>query len=66
MDNDSLRRGHPTCHIAFDHATAILAGDALQPFAFELLTQTPDLSAEQEVSFSSNFVMYGIKGMCLG
>src|SRR3712207_4684641 len=30
MDNDALRRGQPTCHIAFDHATAILAGDALQ------------------------------------
>ena len=30
MDNDDLRRGRPTCHIAFDEATAILAGDALQ------------------------------------
>lgn len=39
MDNDELRRGKPTCHIAFDEATAILAGDALQCFAFELLSQ---------------------------
>src|SRR6185436_3828751 len=35
MDDDSLRRGKPTCHIAFDEATAILAGDALQALAFE-------------------------------
>ena len=37
MDNDDLRRGKPTCHIAFDEATAILAGDALLTLAFELL-----------------------------
>ena len=35
MDDDDLRRGKPTCHIKFDEATAILAGDALQPLAFE-------------------------------
>jgi len=39
MDNDELRRGKPTCHIAFDEATAILAGDALLTSAFELLSQ---------------------------
>src|SRR4051812_8889544 len=38
MDNDDLRRGRPTCHKAFDEATAILVGDALQVLAFELLT----------------------------
>jgi geranylgeranyl pyrophosphate synthase len=38
MDDDALRRGLPTCHIAFDEATAILAGDALQAMAFEALT----------------------------
>lgn len=38
MDNDDLRRGQPTCHRAFDEATAILAGDALQALAFELLS----------------------------
>ena len=37
MDNDELRRGHPTTHRAFDEATAILAGDALLTFAFEIL-----------------------------
>ena len=37
MDDDDLRRGRPTCHIQFDEATAILAGDALIPFAFEVI-----------------------------
>lgn len=37
MDDDDLRRGRPTCHRRFDEATAILAGDALQAFAFEIL-----------------------------
>ena len=37
MDDDDLRRGRPSCHRAFDEATAILAGDALQALAFELL-----------------------------
>jgi geranylgeranyl pyrophosphate synthase len=39
MDDDDLRRGRPTCHRQFDEATAILAGDALQTRAFELLTE---------------------------
>lgn len=45
MDNDDLRRGRPTCHRAFDEATAILAGDALQALAFEILASdlSPDL-----------------------
>ncbi|MBV1911365.1 MAG: polyprenyl synthetase family protein [Kangiellaceae bacterium] len=38
MDDDDLRRGIPTCHIQFDEATAVLAGDALQTLAFELLS----------------------------
>ena len=37
MDDDDLRRGRPTCHRAYDEATAILVGDALQPLAFQLL-----------------------------
>ena len=41
MDDDELRRGRPTCHLAFDEATAILAGDALQAVAFELLAANP-------------------------
>lgn len=40
MDDDDLRRGRPTCHIQFDEATAILAGDALQPLAFETLFES--------------------------
>ena len=39
MDDDDLRRGKPTTHKKYDEATAILAGDALQPFAFELVTR---------------------------
>jgi geranylgeranyl pyrophosphate synthase len=39
MDNSDLRRGRPSCHKAFDEATALLAGDALIPLAFKLLTQ---------------------------
>lgn len=41
MDNDDLRRGRPTLHKAFDEATAILAGDALLTFAFEVLAELP-------------------------
>src|SRR5690606_28097124 len=41
MDDDELRRGRPTVHIQFDEACAMLAGDALQPLAFELLAQMP-------------------------
>ena len=46
MDNDDLRRGNPTTHKKYDEATAILAGDALQPLAFKLLSQmdAPDQS----------------------
>ena len=39
MDNDEIRRGKPTCHIAFDEATAILSGDALLTIAFEILSE---------------------------
>ena len=39
MDNDDLRRGKPTCHVAFGEATAILAGDALLTLAFEILCE---------------------------
>lgn len=44
MDDDELRRGRPTTHIAFDEATAILAGDALQTMAFGWLAEAPGLS----------------------
>ena len=42
MDDDDLRRGRPTCHIVFGEAMAILAGDALQALAFEILAGTPE------------------------
>ncbi|HEX7044351.1 MAG TPA: farnesyl diphosphate synthase [Burkholderiales bacterium] len=42
MDDDDLRRGRPTCHRAFDEATALLAGDALQGLAFEILADPAD------------------------
>ncbi len=46
----NLRRGQPTCHIAFDTATAILTGDALQPLAFEVLASHPaELTASQRL-----------------
>ena len=41
MDNDALRRGRPTCHVEFDEPTALLVGDSLQTFAFELLASEP-------------------------
>jgi len=56
MDNDDLRRGKPTCHKAFDEATAILAGDALQSMAFELLSTAKlnPLTAQQQIVKSEN------------
>ncbi|KEQ16886.1 (2E,6E)-farnesyl diphosphate synthase [Endozoicomonas numazuensis] len=68
MDDDDLRRGKPTCHKAFDEATAILAGDALQTLAFEALTSAdhdlPDpvrLKLVRELAQAS-----GYAGMCGG
>jgi farnesyl diphosphate synthase len=66
MDDDDLRRGQPTCHVAFDEATAILAGDALQALAFEtLLTSPSDASISiamlQELADSAGYL-----GMCGG
>ncbi len=48
MDDDDLRRGQATCHKAFDEATAILAGDALQALAFQILAQDKNISATPE------------------
>ena len=47
MDDDDLRRGKPACHKAFDEATALLTGDALQTQAFLCLSRTPGISAER-------------------
>lgn len=69
MDDDDLRRGKPTCHRAFDEATAILAGDALQALAFQqiLMTDSSLLSAEQKNSMASllSFAC-GAEGMVSG
>ncbi len=49
MDDDDLRRGRPTCHKAYDEATAVLVGDALQPLAFQLLARDPKLPADPAI-----------------
>ena len=49
MDNDSLRRGKPTCHVAYDQATALLVGDALQTLAFDVLSRPVNLPAAQQL-----------------
>ncbi|MCE9685192.1 (2E,6E)-farnesyl diphosphate synthase [Shewanella sp. AS16] len=68
MDDDELRRGQPTVHIAFDEATAILAGDALQTLAFEIVTETLDgVSAEQQLAMVKALARAsGYRGMCGG
>ncbi|MCW8877481.1 MAG: (2E,6E)-farnesyl diphosphate synthase [Kangiellaceae bacterium] len=62
MDDDDLRRGIPTCHIAFDEATAVLAGDALQTLAFELLAASPDLELNSEARLSMVSVLATASG----
>ena len=69
MDDDALRRGQPSCHVAFDEATAILAGDALQALAFELLAsaQGPHLNAAQCLAMVACLAQAsGAKGMVAG
>lgn len=55
MDDDDLRRGRPTCHKAFDEATAILAGDALQALAYEILAKDDhkELTPEHRIAMLS-------------
>jgi len=48
MDDDALRRGNPTAHIAFDEATAILAADAMQPLAFQVLATDPTMDCSPQ------------------
>jgi geranylgeranyl pyrophosphate synthase len=67
MDNDDLRRGKPTCHRAFDEATAVLVGDALQARAFELLAIAPGLSAEIRLQLVKELASAsGARGMAGG
>ena len=66
MDDDALRRGRPTVHIAFDEATAVLVGDALQSAAFAVLAEAPAppravLTALRELARAA-----GSRGMCGG
>ena len=53
MDDDSLRRGKPTCHKKFGEAIAILAGDALQPLAYTLITESNQVEEEIKVKLVS-------------
>src|SRR6202034_1302815 len=58
LDNDDLRRGKPTCHVAFGEAIAILAGDALQTRAFEVLASldAPPAAVVQIISLIANAI----------
>ncbi|QSQ32042.1 polyprenyl synthetase family protein [Xanthomonas translucens] len=67
MDDDALRRGQPTVHIAFDEATAILAGDALQSLAFSLLAGADAADAALRVRWLQTLAeAAGAAGMCGG
>lgn len=68
MDNDVLRRGKPTCHIAFGEASALLAGDALQTAAFDVLSSytLADAPADQLKMISILARASGSMGMCGG
>ena len=67
MDDDDLRRGLPTVHVKWDEATAVLAGDALQTLAFDLLTDPALGSAEGRLALVSGLARAsGAEGMVLG
>ena len=66
MDDDALRRGQPTVHVAFDEATAILAGDALQSLAFALLADAPVPDAARVSMLAELAGAAGAAGMCGG
>jgi len=53
MDDDDLRRGRPTCHVRFDEATAILAGDALQTLAFKTIAEDNRVDTETRIALIS-------------
>ncbi len=66
MDDDALRRGRPTTHIAFDEATAILAGDALQTRAFGLIADAPLPASLRVACLQTLTHASGAAGMCGG
>ena len=66
MDDSPLRRGHPTLHVSFDEVTAILAGDALNTYAFEFLANAP-FSDEIRIKLIRELASNGgLNGMVLG
>ncbi len=66
MDNSPLRRGHPTLHVTYDEVTAILVGDALNTYAFEILCDAP-FSDETRVKLMRELSRNGgLNGMVLG
>lgn len=67
MDDDDLRRGQPTVHVKWDEATAVLVGDALQSFAFELISGEDVGTTEERVALVANLAKAsGGQGMVLG
>lgn len=67
MDNDSLRRGKPTCHVQYDEATALLVGDALQTQAFDVLSRPTELPAARQLAMLSVLAKAGgSRGMAGG
>jgi len=66
MDDDALRRGQPTVHVAFDEATAILAGDALQSLAFEVVAGTSAADGVRVDLLRTLANASGVGGMCGG
>jgi len=67
MDNDDLRRGKPTCHRAFDEATAILTGDALQTLAFQILANQEQVDAPRALRMVAELARAsGSRGMAGG
>jgi farnesyl diphosphate synthase len=66
MDDDALRRGQPTVHVAFGQATAILVGDALQSLAFQVLADAPVPDDRRVAMLHELAVAAGAGGMCGG
>jgi len=66
MDDDDLRRGKPTCHIAFDEATAILTGDALLTLAFEVLSSAAPGGGEPAVKWLKVIQIIAVAAGCQG
>ncbi len=67
MDNDSLRRGKPTCHVQYDEATALLTGDALQTLAFDVLSRPSGLPAARQLKMVAVLAQAsGSRGMAGG